>query len=281
MSGILYIVATPIGNLDDITFRALSVLKSVDIIAAEDTRVSSVLLNKFDIKNKLVPNHKFNEKKSADYFINELSAGKSIALISDAGTPCISDPGYILVEAAVENNIEVVGVCGACAAVTAISVCGFDCKSFAFMGFFPREKKDVEKLFKKLNGDVNVYVFYESPKRIKDTIKLFCDKLPQARICLCNDISKKFERIYRGSPFEVLNELTENPLSEKGEYTIVIEFKQVAAEEKQPLSLEALLVDEVVKNNVSLKDAVANLSKKIPNSKKEIYQASLNLKSFF
>ena len=137
--GCLYIVATPIGNSRDMSPRGTQILSEVDIIAAEDTRRSMVLLNKLGIKNKLVSNHKFNEYGKAKYFINEMLAGKSVAVITDAGTPCISDPGNELIRAAVEAGIKVVGVPGCCAAVTALSISGFDLSSFVFYGFFPRE----------------------------------------------------------------------------------------------------------------------------------------------
>ena len=144
--GTLYIVATPIGNSQDMSPRGRKILSEVDIIAAEDTRRSMVLLGKLEIRNKLVSNHKFNEYGKAKYFIGEMLAGKSVAVITDAGTPCISDPGNELIRAAVEAGIRVVGVPGCCAAVTALSVSGFDLSSFMFYGFFPRENAERRRL---------------------------------------------------------------------------------------------------------------------------------------
>jgi len=230
MSGRLYIVATPIGNLGDMTPRAVEILREVDIIAAEDTQNSMTLMAKFEIKTKLVSNHKFNESGSADYFINELLSGKNIAVISDAGTPCISDPGNILVKRAVENNIEIVGIPGACAAVTAVSISGFDIKSFIFEGFFPRENTEIKKIIKKLKDNPGVYIFYESPKRIIKAFEFFSEAIPECNICLCNDLTKKFEKIYRGSPAKVLEELRDNPSAEKGEYTIVVEITEIVGD---------------------------------------------------
>ena len=153
-TGTLYIVATPIGNSRDMSPRGIQILTDVDIIAAEDTRRSMVLLNKLDIHNKLVSNHKFNEYGKAKYFINEMKSGKSVAVITDAGTPCISDPGNELIRAAVEEGIRVVGVPGCCAAVNALAISGFDLSSFLFYGFFPRENAERRRLLERIRrGD--------------------------------------------------------------------------------------------------------------------------------
>lgn len=292
MNGKLYIVATPIGNLGDMTKRAVETLSGADIIAAEDTQGSMTLLTKFGIKTKLVSNHKFNEAGSADYFINELLNGKNIAVISDAGIPCISDPGNILVKRAIENNIEIVGIPGACAAVTAVSISGFDLKSFVFGGFFPRESAEIKKIIKKFQNvdekDSRVYIFYESPRRIIKTFELFAENLPDCNICLCNDLTKKFERVYRGSPGNVLAELLNNTSAEKGEYTIVVEIPETAENNgadlpAQSVSAEAVIIDVMIKQNCTLKDAVKYIASDIAYnlSKNEAYAASLNLKKLF
>jgi len=289
MNGRLYIVATPIGNLGDMTPRAIEVLREVDIIAAEDTKTSMTLLTKFEIKTKLVSNHKFNETGSADYFINELLNGKNIAVISDAGTPCISDPGNVLVKKAVENNIEIIGIPGACAAVTAVSVSGFDIKSFVFEGFFPRETGEIKKIIKKLKDNPGVYIFYESPRRIIKTFDIFAENLPDCNICLCNDLTKKFERIYRGSPDKILEELRNNPSAEKGEYTIVVEITQTPVVsddtpfQKGALAIEAIIVDVMIKQKCTIKDAVKYIASdnSYDFNKNEVYAASLNLKKMF
>ena len=170
-TGTLYIVATPIGNSRDMSPRGVQILTDVDIIAAEDTRRSMVLLGKLEIRNKLVSNHKFNEYGKAKYFINEMKAGKSVAVITDAGTPCISDPGNELIKAAVEEGIRVVGVPGCCAAVNALAISGFDLSRFLFYGFFPRENADRRKLLEKMRGaDTRTFAFYESPKRIMELV---------------------------------------------------------------------------------------------------------------
>jgi len=289
MNGKLYIVATPIGNLKDMTPRAVEILREADIIAAEDTQTSMKLLTKFEIKTKLVSNHKFNETSSVVYFLNELLNGKNIALISDAGTPCISDPGSVLVKKAAENNIEILAVPGACAAAAAVSISGFEIKSFVFEGFFPRENSEIKKTIKKLAVNPGVYIFYESPKRIIKTFEIFAENLPDANICLCNDLTKKFEKIYRGAPEKILDELRNNPSFEKGEYTLVIEIIDAGDGDlcdktnENPSSIEAMIVDVMLKQKCTVKDAVKYISSDSAYnfSKNEVYAASLNLKKMF
>ncbi|MCL2775455.1 MAG: 16S rRNA (cytidine(1402)-2'-O)-methyltransferase [Oscillospiraceae bacterium] len=285
MNGKLYIVATPIGNLGDMTQRAVDILRECDIIAAEDTQNSMTILTKFEIKSKLVSNHKFNEANSSGYFIRELLNGRNIAIISDAGTPCISDPGYILVRKASENNIDVIGIPGACAAVTAVSISGFDVKSFVFEGFFPRENSEIKKITQKLKNNPGISIFYESPKRIIKTFEIFAENLPDCNICLCNDLTKKFEKIYRGSPVEILRELEANPSAEKGEYTIVAETVDRPQSQIQSTSqsIESVIVDVMIKQKCTVKDAINYIaSDSLYNfSKNEVYAASLNIKKMF
>ena len=285
MSGKLYVVATPIGNLSDFSERAIETLKSVDLIAAEDTRNTIKLLTHFDIHTPQTANHKFNERQAVDRLVREILDGKSIAVVSDAGTPCINDPGFILVEACAQAGIDVVGVPGCCAAATVVSVSGLPSDSFLFMGFFPRERKDADKLFEYINGNkTELYIFYESPRRIINSMEYISKALPNAKIALCNDLTKTFERIYRGTPSEVLDELRANPNAEKGEYAFAMYVEAVEkAEEGDALSLEALLTDVCVKKGVTLKEAIALLTadKTVKASKKELYQASLNLKELF
>jgi 16S rRNA (cytidine1402-2'-O)-methyltransferase len=282
MSGKLYVVATPIGNASDITLRAIEVLSGVDLIAAEDTRTSAPLLAMHGIHTKLAAYHKFNEKQSVDYFIGRLLGGSDIALISDAGTPCISDPGYILINRAVQEGIRVIGVSGPCAAVTALSVSGFNTVSFSFYGFLPRSRKDLTDVFMRVKTEYSpVTVFYESPKRIINTMELISEILPSCDICLCNDLTKLFERIYRGKPDQVLNELRANENAEKGEYTLVM-CRTTAPETivAEDISTEAMLLDTMIRKNCTLKTAVEILAKDKSLSKKEVYAASLRLKGF-
>ena len=285
-TGKLYIVATPIGNSRDMSPRGREILSTVDIIAAEDTRRSMVLLGKLEIRNKLVSNHKFNEYGKARYFVDEMLAGKSVAVITDAGTPCISDPGNELIRAAVEAGIDVIGVPGCCAAVTALSVSGFDLSSFLFYGFFPRENADRRKLLEKLRrGDTRTFVFYESPKRIMELVDFFVDSEAGVRMCLCNDLTKLHEMSFRGTPAEVKEKLLAKGNYEKGEYAVVIEIDEsyLFTKTEHTVSAEAMLVDAMVAKGVSGKDAVAAVLADENNSysKHELKAALLNLKKLF
>ena len=281
--GKLYIVATPIGNSRDMSPRGREILSTVDIIAAEDTRRSMVLLNKLEIRNRLVSNHKFNEYGKARYFVDEMLSGKSVAVITDAGTPCISDPGNELIRAAVEAGIDVVGVPGCCAAVTALSVSGFDLSSFLFYGFFPRENVERRKLLEKLRrGDTRTFVFYESPKRIMELVDFFIESEALVRMCLCNDLTKLHETSFRGTPAEVKEQLLAKGNYDKGEYAVVIEIDEryLFTKTEPPVSAEAMLVDAMVAQGVSGKDAVTAVLADENNSysKNELKAALLNLK---
>ena len=285
-AGILYIVATPIGNSRDMSPRGVQILTEVDIIAAEDTRRSMVLLNKLGIKNKLMSNHKFNEYGKAKYFINEMLSGKSVAVITDAGTPCISDPGNELIKAAVEAGIKVIGVPGCCAAVTALSVSGFDLSSFMFFGFFPRENADRRRILEKLRrGDTKTFAFYESPKRIMELVDFFIDSGALVRMCLCNDLTKLHEMSFRGTPAEVKDQLLAKGNYDKGEYAVIIEVDDsyVFNKVEHTVSAEAMLVDAMVSGGISAKAAVAKVLEDENNSysKNELKAAALNLKRLF
>ena len=285
-SGTLYIVATPIGNSQDMSPRGKKILSEVDIIAAEDTRRSMVLLNKLEIHNKLVSNHKFNEYGKAKYFINEMLDGKSVAVITDAGTPCISDPGNELIKAAVEAGIRIIGVPGCCAAVTALSVSGFDLSSFMFYGFFPRENADRRRMLEKLRrGDTRTFAFYESPKRIMDLVDFFIDSGARCRMCLCNDMTKLHEMHFRGTPAEVKGQLLAKGSYEKGEYAIIIEIDEdyVFNKVEHTVSAEAMLVDAMVSGGISAKEAVSAVLVDENNSysKNELKAAALRLKKLF
>ena len=285
-SGTLYIVATPIGNSQDMSPRGKKILSEVDIIAAEDTRRSMVLLNKLEIRNKLVSNHKFNEYGKAKYFINEMLDGKSVAEITDAGTPCISDPGNELIKAAVEAGIRIIGVPGCCAAVTALSVSGFDLSSFMFYGFFPRENADRRRMLEKLRrGDTRTFAFYESPKRIMDLVDFFIDSGARCRMCLCNDMTKLHEMHFRGTPAEVKEQLLAKGSYEKGEYAIIIEIDEdyVFNKVEHTVSAEAMLVDAMVSGSISAREAVSAVLADENNSysKNELKAAALRLKKLF
>lgn len=284
--GTLYIVATPIGNSRDMSPRGTAILSEVDMIAAEDTRRSMILLNKLEIRNKLVSNHKFNEYGKASYFINAMKEGKSVAVITDAGTPCISDPGNELIKAAVEAGIPVIGVPGCCAAVTALSVSGFDLTSFLFYGFFPRENADRRKLLEKMrHGDTRTFAFYESPKRIMELVDFFIESQADCRLCLCNDLTKVHELTFRGTPTEVKEQLLAKGNYDKGEYAIVLEIAEsyVFNKVEHTVSPEAMLVDAMVSGGLNAKDAVSAVLADENNSysKNELKAAALSLKKLF
>ena len=285
-TGTLYIVATPIGNSRDMSPRGIQILTDVDIIAAEDTRRSMVLLNKLEIHNKLVSNHKFNEYGKAKYFINEMKAGKSVAVITDAGTPCISDPGNELIRAAVEEGIKVVGVPGCCAAVNALAISGFDLSSFLFYGFFPRENAERRKLLEKIRrGDTRTFAFYESPTRIMELVDFFVEAEADVRMCLCNDMTKLHEMSFRGTPAQVKEQLLQKGNYDKGEYAIVVEIAEeyIFNKVEHTVSAEAMLVDAMVSGGLSGKEAVAAVLSDPNNSysKNELKSAALNLKRLF
>ncbi len=283
--GTLYIVATPIGNSRDMSPRGMQILSQADMIAAEDTRRSMVLLNKLEIKNRLVSNHKFNEYGKANYFINELKAGKSVAVITDAGTPCISDPGNELIKAAVAEGIKVVGVPGCCAAVNALAISGFDLSSFLFYGFFPRENSERRKLLEKMRrGDTRTFALYESPKRIMELVNFFIDENANVQLCLCNDMTKLHEMSFRGTPEEVREQLLNKGNYDKGEYAVVVEIQPdyVFNKVEHTVSAEAMLVDRMVEG-LNSKEAIAAVLGDENNSysKNELKAASLRLKKMF
>ena len=282
-AGTLYIVATPIGNSRDMSPRGTQILTDADIIAAEDTRRSMVLLNKLGVKNKLVSNHKFNEYGKAKYFISALQQGQNVAVITDAGTPCISDPGNELIKAAVEEGIRVVGVPGCCAAVNALAISGFDLSSFTFFGFFPRERADRRKLVEKLRrGDTRTFAFYESPKRILDLVDFLIEEDVRCRLCLCNDMTKLHELTFRGTPAEVKEQLLAKGNYDKGEYALVLEIDEdyVFRKVEHTVSAEAMLVDAMVAGDCGAKEAVAAVLADANNSysKNELKAAALRLK---
>lgn len=277
--GTLFVVATPIGNLNDLSPRAIETLKNSDLILVEDTRQTIKLLNHFNIKNKMVSYHKFNETKRSIDIIEDLKNGKNIALVSDAGTPCISDPGYILVKQARENNINVIGVPGCSAVITALSIGGLDTSSFAFYGFVPCDNKDKKALFEEIkHSKIKTKVLYESPKRIIKLLSELNSEIPGCVVSVCSELTKLHEKCIHGKIDYVLSEMIKDPNSDKGEYVVLIS-NDVVNEESECLSVEALILDAMIKNDCTVKEAINIINKNNNNlSKKEIYNAGLNLK---
>ena len=214
----LYVVATPIGNLEDITFRALSVLKSVDIIAAEDTRNTSVLLDKYSISTKLISYHKFCESKKVELFLDYLSKGMSIALVSDAGTPLISDPGNVLVKEVRKNGFDVIPIVGASAPIALLSCVDRVDEDFKFIGFLPRVKNQIKEIITKNNSE-NL-IFYESPQRLIETLDAICEVNPNKKITIGRELTKKFEEVVTNSVSEIKEYYKNNTL--KGEIVALL-----------------------------------------------------------
>lgn len=222
MNGKLYIVSTPIGNLKDITLRALEILNKVDFIACEDTRVTSKLLNRFDIKKELTSLNAINENKKAAKICDRILMGENCALVSDAGTPSISDPGVRLVSLAIKKNLYVVPIPGITALITALSISGLPTNSFVFEGFLP-QKKGRQKKLKLLAEEERTIIIYESTYRIEKLLNELNEYMPSRTIAVCRELTKKFEEVWKGKPGEILESLNEKVT--KGEFVVVISPK--------------------------------------------------------
>lgn len=229
--GTLYLVPTPVGNLEDITLRALRILKEVDVVLAEDTRTSGILLKHYDIKNQLVSHHKFNEHQTAEAFAARMAAGEVMALISDAGTPGISDPGFMLARACVERGVTVQCLPGATAFVPALVSSGLPCERFTFEGFLPQKKGRATRL-ESLREEQRTMIFYESPYRVVKTLSQFVETFgPERRCSACREISKLHEESVRGTLAEVLEHFqTTEP---RGEFVIIVEGCEVVKKPKK------------------------------------------------
>lgn len=219
--GKIYIVATPIGNLSDITFRAIEILKTVDFIAAEDTRVTIKILNHFDIKTKLISNHEHNEKEKAKSIIDKVLSGNNVAVVTDAGTPIISDPGAILVKEAVKSGIEVISIPGACAAINALVVSGLSSDEFHFVGFIPTNNKEKNNLIEKLKNEISTMIFYIPAHGVRKDIKLLIEIFGEDRLAsLSREMTKIHEETIRGTLKKINDLLDESKV--KGEFVLVV-----------------------------------------------------------
>ena len=219
MDSILYIVSTPIGNLKDITLRALEILKEVNFIACEDTRVTAFLLNHYEIKSELLSLNAANENAKINYILGRIKNGESCALVSDAGTPGISDPGTRLISAAIKNGINISTVPGVSAAIAALTVSGFPTDSFVFEGFIP-QKKGRQKMLKELAEEKRSIIIYESTYRIDKLLRELNEYMPERLIVVCRELTKKFEETWRGKPSDIIDDLPEKVT--KGEFTVII-----------------------------------------------------------
>ena len=270
----LYLVSTPLGNLKDITLRAIEVLDKSDYILCEDTRVSKNLLDKYRIKSKLISNHKFNEKKNVVKIIEHLKSGKIISLISDAGTPSISDPGSILVNECIDNDIKVFPIPGPSAISTAVSISGFSDK-FLFYGFFPEKKQLLASELEKLSEFENTLVFFVSPKKINKIVPEIKNFFTGRKILLCREITKFYEEYIR-KDVDDLEIFEKEP---KGELTIVISEKLGIKNNSEKLSeSDKNLISKMIKK-FSIKEITHLISENNRISKKEIYNYCLKLKN--
>lgn len=278
----LYVVATPIGNLSDASARMAEVLAGVGLIAAEDTRVTGNLLRHFGISTPMTSLHRHNEAGKTAHIIARMQAEAiDAALVTDAGTPAISDPGYLLVDAAWQAGITVLGVPGPTAMATALSVSGFDTREFAFYGFLPRERGDLVKRLKAIASGPRVAVLHESPHRVVALLEAMADTLPGCRVCACCDLTKRFERTDRGPVEDVLAALRANPKVEKGEYCVVADFSAVALPQEAALpsaSAEAQIF-EMLLNGDDLQAAVSALTGR-GMRKNEAKRAALRVQQF-
>ena len=270
----LYLVSTPLGNLKDITLRAIEVLKKSDFILCEDTRVSKNLLDKYQIKSKLISNHKFNEKKNVVKMIEYLKSGNMISLISDAGTPSISDPGSILVNECIDNEIKIFPIPGPSAVAAAVSISGFSDK-FLFCGFFPEKKQELSTKLKKFSEFENTLVFFTSPKKINKIIPEIKKNFTGRRILFCREITKMYEEFIRKNVDEL--ELFEK--EPKGELTVVISEKKINKNLSKKLTESDMNIIKKMINKLSTKEITDILSQSAKVSKKEIYNYCLKLKN--
>lgn len=263
--GNLYIVPTPIGNMEDITLRALKVLKEVDAVLAEDTRVTGILLLKYEIKNKLISCHKFNENKIKDKVISELKTGKNYALVTDRGTPLISDPGSIVVKHAIENNINVIALPGPSAFLPALNMSGLDSDKFLFYGFLSSKSSESKKELEMLREVKFTIVLYESPHRISKTLQNMRQILGNRRIIISREITKLHEEVFRGTIDEAINEYS-NVI---GEIVIIIERNT----DKKEIDSKDLIkeVDYLVKKGKTNKEAIKEAALKFNISKNVLY----------
>lgn len=278
--GKLYLVPTPIGNLKDITLRALEVLENADMIAAEDTRQSLKLLNHFNIKKPLFSYHQHNEQSKSEEIINKLKEGVNIALITDAGTPGISDPGSVIVSKCIDEDIAFEVLPGATAITTALVYSGLDTTKFVFRGFLPRENKDRNLVIEEIKNYRETLIIYEAPHRLLSTLEYLKEKLGIRKISICRELTKLHEEIFRGDLNSAIGYFNEN--RPRGEFVLVVEGKtdeEIRAEKEalwKDLSIEEHLLKKI-DSGISKKEAIKLVAKERNISKKEVYKYSTKI----
>ncbi len=275
MNGILYLCATPIGNLEDITFRVVRTLKEVDLIAAEDTRHSIKLLNHFEIKTPMTSYHEFNKIEKAQYLVEQLKKGLDIACITDAGTPGISDPGEELVRQCIEAGIQVTSLPGPAACITALTMSGLGTRRFCFEAFLPSDKKEKQHILEELKRETRTIVLYEAPHRLLKTLTELKETLGNRRVTVARELTKKHETVFATTLQEAISYYTEQ--EPKGECVVVVEgksFEEIREEEIQ--SWEALTIEEhmqvYVEKGMSEKEAMKLVAKDRGISKRDVYK---------
>jgi 16S rRNA (cytidine1402-2'-O)-methyltransferase len=271
VKGTLYIVSTPLGNLEDVTLRALRILKEVDLVAAEDTRHSLKFLNHFGIKKPLISYWGEKEKLRADETLQRLKDGQAVALISDAGTPGISDPGTLLIQKAIEEGINVVPVPGPSAVIAALSLSGFRTEEFTFFGFLPAKQVQRKKMLSRIILEQRTLVFYEAPHRILDAVADFAEIMGGRNVVVIKELTKFHEEVLRGTVSDVLGRLEQSTIA--GEYVIVLEGRP----ETEALNMDDALAEvrELMRKGLGRKDAVKRVAGAYGLSKKELYDRSL------
>lgn len=275
--GILYLVPTPIGNLEDMSFRAVRILKEADLIAAEDTRNTKKLCNYFEIQTPVVSYHEHNKESSGEKLIHKVKDGMKIALVSDAGMPAISDPGYELVEAAISEKVTVVPLPGANAALPALIASGLTCQPFYFYGFLNRSKKEKKTELENLKKQTATLVFYESPHRLKETLTSMYDILGNRKVAICRELTKKFEEFIRGTLEEIIKWANQDEI--RGEFCLIVEGADESKLKEEEMNWwETLSIDEHVNHYISVKEipskeAIKQTAMDRGISKREVYQA--------
>ena len=279
MSGKLFLCATPIGNLEDITFRVLKTLKEVDLIAAEDTRHSIKLLNHFEIQTPMTSYHEYNKVDKAKYLVNLMQEGKNIAVITDAGTPGISDPGEELVRQCFEAGIEVSSLPGPAACITALTMSGLKTRRFAFEAFLPSDKKERQQVLEELKDETRTMIIYEAPHHLVQTLKELESVLGDRKITQCRELTKKYEEAHQTTISSLINEYEAK--EPRGEYVLVIEGKtfKEKTEEKQK-EWESLSINEhmeyYLNQGIDKKEAMKRVAKDRGVSKRDIYKECIN-----
>lgn len=278
MAGTLFLCATPIGNLNDMTPRVIETLREADMIAAEDTRNSIRLLNYFDIKTPMTSYHEYNKVEKADQIVSWLQSGKNVALITDAGTPAISDPGEVLVAKCMDAGIPVTSLPGCCACITALTLSGLPTRRFCFEGFLPSDKKEKKFVLDELREETRTIILYEAPHHLKRTLAELYETLGERRITLCRELTKKFETINRTTLREAINYYEDN--EPKGEYVLVLEGlcrRQLILEKQK--EWEKLTLREhmqlYLEQGVERKEAMKKVAADRGISKRDVYQALL------